>query len=150
MPSTLRAPPIATGIINTLRKLASFCPVNMPGSNSITASSLLEFWSLFSGQQIQGKGSIGTNCWDLIAFYLGKRGRGPKEYTCAQGHFGSSGRGEVGQALTFLGSILLYCTRHCGMEADFFPTCIARSFVLLLLLGYSSSQALAFLLLNSP
>lgn len=27
MPSTLRAPPIATGIINTLRKLASFCPV---------------------------------------------------------------------------------------------------------------------------
>lgn len=27
MPSILRAPPIATGIINTLRKLASFCPV---------------------------------------------------------------------------------------------------------------------------
>lgn len=45
---------------------------------------------------------------------------------------------------------VLHTDRHCGMEADSSPTCIARSFVLSSLLGYSSSQALVLLLLNSP
>lgn len=52
------------------------------------------------------EGSIGTNGWNLTVFDLGKTGRSPREYTCAQGHFGSNSRVELEQALNFLESIL--------------------------------------------
>lgn len=110
-PSTLRTPCTAIGIMNTLRKFASVCPIIMPNSNSTLPQACQNFGPCFLGNRLKGRQHWYELLESYCLFFWGKRGRSPKGYTCAQGHFGSSGRVGLEQALSFLGSILLPCTQ---------------------------------------
>lgn len=143
-----KTPPIAIGIMNTLRKFANVCPIIMPNSNSITPQGCQNFGACFLGNRLKGRQHwyelLGSYC---LLFWV-KEAEAPRDIHVPKVTLAVVAGQDQKKPLTSWGASFCLHTDSVVWKPTLCQHTLSGASSSLL--NYNSSQALWSVLINSP